>query len=515
MAIKPGAKNIKAYEAHYKRVTLGLLIGIQFVVAIGAAVIMLTTGLMTWQNQTFWLIVLTILVIGIGLALALVQQIIEPLFGVLAALMHKTGEPTTKTPPNPNAKRYEKTGFKTVLEAIYNSEIKPEVASGDNPDGNKHTKDCVLSQAFNHTSCGVVVLDPQKNIISANKAAPISQDTDGKSFIALDFIDDQSIDDWLAEINDKTVSAERSWRRIPVKSDIFSKMRFFDVIASYQKGAPGETVVMMIDRSEQYLPEEEDLNFIAFAAHELRGPITIIRGYLDVLNDELAPRLVDDEPELMERLIVSANRLSGYIGNILNVARFDRNHLEGHLSEEKLVDIYASIADDMQLRASTQHRILNVSLPDNLPTIAADKGSISEVIGNLIDNAIKYSFEGGVVNVTAEQKGDFVEVSVSDNGIGMPANVLKNLFHKFYRSHRSRESIAGTGIGLYISKAFVESHGGIITARSRENEGSTFSFTIPIYATVKEKLLEDGQLNRQLIRKGGGWIKNHSMYRGG
>ena len=96
----------------------------------------------------------------------------------------------------------------------------------------------------------------------------------------------------------------------------------------------------------------------------------------------------------------------------------------------------------------------------------------------------------------------------------MPANVVKNLFHKFYRSHRSREAVAGTGIGLYLCKAFIESHGGTITARSKENEGSVFSFTVPIYATVKDQLLEDGQLNRQLIRKGGGWIKNHAMYRG-
>ena len=167
----------------------------------------------------------------------------------------------------------------------------------------------------------------------------------------------------------------------------------------------------------------------------------------------------------------------------------------------------------MQLRASTQQRLLNINIPDDLPTVAADRGSISEVIGNLIDNAIKYSFEGGSVTVSAEKKGDFIEVSVADNGIGMPTNVVNNLFHKFYRSHRSREAVAGTGIGLYICKAFVESHGGSITARSRENEGSVFSFTLPIYATVKDKLLEDGQLNNQLIRKGGGWIKNHAMYR--
>ena len=285
-------------------------------------------------------------------------------------------------------------------------------------------------------------------------------------------------------------------------------------MASFEKGAAAETVIFLIDKSKGYLPEEEDLNFISFAAHELRGPITVIRGYLDIINEEFAGRLQGDERQLLDRLVVSSNRLSSYIDNILNVARYDRHHLKVYLLEDTVANIYASIADDMQLRASTQHRLLNVNIPNDLPTVAADHGSIGEVIGNLIDNAIKYSFEGGSVTVSAEQKGDFVEVSVADNGIGMPANVVDNLFHKFYRSHRSREAVAGTGIGLYICKAFVESHGGSIIARSRENEGSVFSFTLPIYATVKDKLLEDGQLNNQLIRKGGGWIKNHAMYKG-
>ena len=231
------------------------------------------------------------------------------------------------------------------------------------------------------------------------------------------------------------------------------------------------------------------------------------------LSGVMADRLHGDEPQLLERLIVSANRLSSYINNILNVSRFDRHHLIVHLSEDRLSDIYASIADDMALRASTQQRILNVSLPENLPTVAADRGSISEVISNLIDNAIKYSFEGGVISVTAAQKGEFVELTVHDNGVGMPPNGVKNLFHKFYRSHRSRKNVAGTGIGLYICKAFVESHGGSISVRSREHEGSSFSFTVPTYASVQDRLLEDGQLNRQLIRKGSGWIKNHAMYR--
>lgn len=96
----------------------------------------------------------------------------------------------------------------------------------------------------------------------------------------------------------------------------------------------------------------------------------------------------------------------------------------------------------------------------------------------------------------------------------MPGSVVKNLFHKFYRSHRSRETVAGTGIGLYICKAMVESHGGTISVRSQEGVGSVFSFTIPIYATVVDKLSASGQLNESLISEGSGWIKNHSMYRG-
>ena len=298
-----------------------------------------------------------------------------------------------------------------------------------------------------------------------------------------------------------------------MQTDLVKKSRFYDIIASYERGSNAETVVVLIDQTDRYQPEEDDLNFIAFAAHELRGPITVIRGYLDIFEQEVGKRLTGDEPELLSRLSVSASRLSSYINNILNVAKFDRHHLQTHLYEDTVAAIYATIADDMMLRASTQHRLINVSIPKDLPTVAADRGSIGEALGNLIDNAIKYSFEGGLIQVSAQTKGDFVEISVKDNGIGMPSNVVSNLFRKFYRSHRSREAVAGTGIGLYITKAFIESHGGSISVTSKENEGSTFSFTLPIYSTVSDRLLEDGQLNQGLVKKGDNWIKNHAMYR--
>ena len=506
MAIDPKSKTLREYKQYYYQKVILVLLSANACVILGLATTLHLTGL-SISHLNFWIIVLITAILQIVSSISIVKIITAPLNKILAALSHKIGELTTDTPPRPNDKRYEKTGFKTALQAIY-GDYQPE--KKPTPADNLKT---LLIQGLNQTSTGVIILDKNQKIIFANSAAPISRDSNGEDFLALDFINEPTISDWLHEVSNEKIKAERRWRRISTNPDIIQKSRIFDVVASFEKGVTAETVVFLIDKSDNYLPEEEDLNFISFAAHELRGPITVIRGYLDIITEEFAGRLQGDEQQLLERLTVSANRLSSYVDNILNVARFDRHHLKVYLLEDTVSNIYASISDDMQLRASTQHRLLSVNIPDDLPTVAADHGSIGEVIGNLIDNAIKYSFEGGSVTVSAEKKGDFVEISVADNGIGMPANVVNNLFHKFYRSHRSREAVAGTGIGLYICKAFVESHGGSITARSRENEGSVFSFTLPIYATVKDKLLEDGQLNNRLIRRNGGWIKNHAMYK--
>jgi two-component system phosphate regulon sensor histidine kinase PhoR/two-component system sensor histidine kinase VicK len=359
----------------------------------------------------------------------------------------------------------------------------------------------------------LIALGADGTIAYASKTSPLVT-IDGILRPQLLFSNDNSLDTWLEECHTSAIKAEKSWRRIPSRPADEEDARIYDVYASYEKGAQYETILTLVDQTELYKDGEEDLNFIAFAAHELRGPITVIRGYLDVLEDELSDVLVDDQKELFRRLTVSANRLSGYINNILNTSRYDRRHLNVSLVSDSLASIYATIADDMSLRASSQNRLLSVAISTDLPNIAADRASLGEVISNLIDNAIKYSNEGSAINVTAEHVGDFVELSVVDHGIGMPGSVVKNLFQKFYRSHRSRETVAGTGIGLYISKAIVESHGGTISVRSAEGEGSTFTVAIPTYASLAEKLNSSNNNNQGIISKGNGWIKNHSMYRG-
>jgi len=114
--------------------------------------------------------------------------------------------------------------------------------------------------------------------------------------------------------------------------------------------------------------------FVMYAKVDSPNVCCRIVETINIINEEFAARLQGDERQLLDRLVVSSNRLSSYIDNILNVARYDRHHLKVYLLEDTVANIYASIADDMQLRASTQHRMLNVNIPDDLPTVAAAHG---------------------------------------------------------------------------------------------------------------------------------------------
>lgn len=496
---------------HRHAIFITILMQVAGTLAIGLALIV--TDVVT-PTIPFFITIIAILAGSVGVNLLLVNLLTTPLKNVTSALTHISGEPSVVTPPNPNARHFERDGFKPVLQLIY------ELAASDTKKDSTaqvavETPATDFSTALDNTSAGFMILNAKREVQYANAHAPVHTNPSGQVIIDLIFDEEPTLEEWLKDCEEHAVHAEKSWQRVANKITGEEDRKIYDVTASYQKGSEAEVVVVLFERTDDYQPEDDDLDFIAFAAHELRGPITVIRGYLDVLGDELEEKLDEDQLELLKRLVVSANRLSSYVNNILNASRYDRRHLKVHLREDSLTDIYDTIDDDMRLRAASQNRLLTVEFPPDLPTIAADRASISEVLSNLIDNAIKYSNEGGAVYVTAAAEGDSVKVSVQDHGIGMPGSVVSSLFHKFYRSHRSRETVAGTGIGLYISKAIVESHGGKIGVRSAEGEGSVFEFTLPIYSTVADKLSANHNSNEGLIEHNeDGWIKNHAMYRG-
>ncbi len=507
----PVPARVSDYWPRYRKRALFFVITVQIITALIIGGALVATGVI-YSTET---LVITLIAVFAAAAIAntiLVLQLLVPLDDISAALTHISGEPTIVRPPNPNDRHFERDGFKPLLQLVYSVSSSRDSAKNNDQASNQPTAHLIDSLAT--LPVGFIALDQNRKIIYANKAAPVRVDSEGSTIIDLLFDQKDSLEAWLAECSERSVQAEKIWQRIANKIPGEEGRKIYDVSASYQKGKPAEVILTLLDRSGTYQPEDDDLDFIAFAAHELRGPITVIRGYLDVLGEELEPTLDQEQTELLSRLVVSANRLSSYINNILNASRYDRRHLKLRLKEDSLAHIYNTISDDMQLRASSQNRLLSVNLPTDLPTVAADTTGVGEVLGNLIDNAIKYSHEGGAVNVSASASTDFVTVSVEDQGIGMPDQVIGNLFHKFYRSHRSRETVAGTGIGLYICKAIIESHGGTISVKSAEGKGSVFTFSLPIYANVADKLRANDNSNESFIGKGEGWIKNHSMYRG-
>ncbi len=443
----------------------------------------------------------------------------KPLHILTSAISNISKQTNDTAPPNVNKKRYERSGLKALVQTIYELSVasfQGVLQSSKNGNEQQDSDHAVLKSIVQLMPSDLIILDSKRLVSFYHGTSGLHQKTDGSMGLALQFEPTDDFERWLDDCRKNKLRDTHIWKRVANSVQGTENRKVYDVIAHYEKNVSPdvETVILLIDRTVDYARDEDDMDFIALAAHELRAPITVIRGYLDVLSDELGPALSTDQKELMARVQVSAERLSGYINNILNVSKYDRAHLKLHLREDTVAGILRELVQDLSLRAYTLNRRLSFKIPKGLPAIAADRSSISEVITNLTDNAIKYSKDGGEIIIAASVSGNFVELTVQDFGVGMPSNVVGNLFSKFYRSHRSRQQVTGTGLGLYISKAIIESHGGKVWVKSTEGEGSIFGILLPIYATVADKLKAGHNGNEQIIESSNGWIKNHSMYRG-
>lgn len=508
------AVKVSQFFAHHRNNTIALLVLIEILLIVLTAAF----GWMLYEEMGLepafaFFIALGTLLVAMMVLTPLVYKITgNPLKVISQAIAHVSNDPVQTPPPEINNPIYERTGLKAMVQTIYELAVSSQKEAGSQE---ADAKPPLYRALFNNAPCGIIALNDKGEVIMANKTAPVHPGADEKLELELLFEQTNGLDTWLEQSRTSKVRDTKAWHRIADSIPGEDGRRIFDVLGYYNKNGEQniDVILITIDKTAEYAPDDEDMDFIALAAHELRGPITVVRGYLDLLDDELGDKLQPDQQELVDRLQVSAEQLSGYINNILNVSRYDRNHLSLHLHEEKLLDLIKNLLPDLALRAKTKKRRLTFHIPEDLPTIAADRSSLSEVISNLIDNAIKYSKDNGEVIVSAAVKGNFVEMTVQDFGIGMPGAVVGNLFSKFYRSHRSRQQVSGTGLGLYICKAIVESHGGSIWVRSKEGEGSTFGFTMPIYSTVADKLGKDDNGNEQIIERADGWIKNHAMYR--
>ncbi len=218
--------------------------------------------------------------------------------------------------------------------------------------------------------------------------------------------------------------------------------------------------------------------FSSDASHELRTPLTIMRGEI-----ELALRS-DKTPEEYRRVLSSTLeeivRLKSIIDNLLTLGKADQGVLDLHLEEVPLDSLIKDLYDDSEVLAEAKH--ITVELKKAEPvTVVGDRGRLRQLFLNIVDNAIKYTPEGGHVAISVERQNGAALVEVEDNGIGIPAQDLDKIFDRFYRVDKARSrELGGTGLGLSIAKWIAELHRGSISVQSELNKGSKFTVRLPL-----------------------------------
>lgn len=219
--------------------------------------------------------------------------------------------------------------------------------------------------------------------------------------------------------------------------------------------------------------------FVNMVAHELRSPLVSIRQIQSVLAEGLAGPLSEKQEDFVKRGMKKIDALLALINDLLDVARLEAGRL---VQKQTVIDLSEMIEDMvllMQLRAKEQGIVLTHSC-ENMKPVVADPKNIEEVLNNLLTNAINYSPEGGKVTVTARGVGQFVEIKVSDTGVGIAPEELPKIFGKFYRvKHPKTRQVTGTGLGLSIVKGIVEAYRGSIHVESAPNQGTTFTVLLP------------------------------------
>jgi two-component system phosphate regulon sensor histidine kinase PhoR len=232
--------------------------------------------------------------------------------------------------------------------------------------------------------------------------------------------------------------------------------------------------------------DEMKNDFVRMVSHELRSPLAAIKQQHAVILDGLAGDLTEKQRELLTRAHAKIQGLLDLINDLLDVAKMEAGYGRIEQVPLDLRPILAELLELLQERAANQRITLHFNMPENLPLIQADRRSMEEVFTNLVSNAINYSPDGGEVTVAAISHGDYLEVLVQDQGIGIEAEELPKIFDKFYRvkSPKTRQVI-GTGLGLALVKGLIEAHRGVVDVESQIGAGTTFRVKLPTVAGGK------------------------------
>lgn len=469
-----------------------------------------------------WLLILGSLILTIGFSILSTSYLTQPLKTVWRAVLHISPN-TAAEQQAPNLNQVQ-LGHEMVtnlvghiyqLASVVDNVEKTVIEEQQNP-----SHDFVAT----NLPLPLLILNKDNQVVFANKAMCeyIKRDADSVigndiySSVDMAFSNDVTFDAWLQDAKANKAIATHSWERVKLRlPDIeAADQPQFDLAAYYNKNNPQsfETMLVFFDHTNQYAQDDQAMSFVAVAVHELRTPLTLLRGYIEVFEEELEGKLDPELDSFMKKMAVASQQLATFVNTILDVSRIDSDQFTVKLHKEDWKTVLEGCINDLRLRAKVRDISLEVEVPDNLPPVGVDRVAISEVLGNLIDNAIKYSNGSHEIEVKSFlTKDGQVETTVKDYGVGIPESAIPHIFERFYRNQRNRAQIGGTGLGLYLAKAIISAHGGTIWVRSREGEGSTFGFTILPFAQISADNKNSEPTG--IVRSAHGWIRNHSMYR--
>ncbi|MRH44379.1 cell wall metabolism sensor histidine kinase WalK [Aquibacillus halophilus] len=334
-----------------------------------------------------------------------------------------------------------------------------------------------LSSVLSNMSDGVIATDASGNITLMNESAAylISR--------TFEEVKGQPLKEIL-QLDEKVVDLVESQEAGSITIDFSDDDQFFLVKANFsvvqdENNQFNGFITVLSDVTEQEKVEKERREFVSNVSHELRTPLTTMRSYLEALTDgawedkEIAPQFLSVTQNETERMIRLVN-------DLLQLSKMD--HKEKTLYKERvnIAQFFHHIIDRFEMNKS-EDITLDRKLPKDNVFIWVDKDKVTQVVDNIISNAIKYSPEGGTIKFKAVKDKQKLVISISDQGVGIAREKLDKIFDRFYRADKARSrEFGGTGLGLAIAKEIIDAHHGQIWAESKEGKGTTVLFTLPL-----------------------------------
>ena len=243
-------------------------------------------------------------------------------------------------------------------------------------------------------------------------------------------------------------------------------------------------VVVLIDRTKEAEVDRLKSDLISIVSHELRSPLTSIKGYLDLLVEGELGEVSEEHKQYLELILSNTNRLAALIDDMLDLSRIESGKLQMDCGKVDVNYLLAFSVMTLKPQAAAKSITMRHDSGDGEFSVAGDVDRLQQALTNLVSNAIKYTHEGGTVTIHARFKKDEIHISVADTGLGISKEDQKRVFEKFYRvKTKATRGIGGTGLGLCIAKSILEAHAGRIELESQPSHGSTFTMILPSYET--------------------------------